>query len=115
LSVGTQFSANTKNFDISAYTYNSALRIIKDVMDVTSFEKLQVEISFGDNNIEGLVPLYQALNDNQEKWVSESDHKLMVEGLKKNLLALKEKTDNSGYDKLNKKLKKIIDSLSGSE
>lgn len=39
----------------------------------------------------------------------------MIEGLKKNLLALKEKTDNSGYDKLNKKLKKIIDSLSGSE
>lgn len=39
----------------------------------------------------------------------------MVEGLKKNLLALKEKTDNSGYDKLNKKLKKIIDSLSVSE
>ncbi len=39
----------------------------------------------------------------------------MVEGLKKNLLALKEKTDNSGYDKLNKKLKKIIDSLDSSE
>jgi hypothetical protein len=39
----------------------------------------------------------------------------MVEGLKKNLLALKEKTDNSGYDKLNKKLKKIIDGLSTTE
>lgn len=39
----------------------------------------------------------------------------MIEGFKKNLLALKEKTDNSGYDKLNKKLKKIIDSLSSSE
>ena len=65
LSVGTKFSSNTKNFDIHAYTYNSTLRIIKDVMDVTSFEKLQVEISFGDNDIEGLVPLYQALNDNQ--------------------------------------------------
>lgn len=65
LSVGTKFTTNTKNFDIQAYTYNSTLRIIKDVMDVTSFEKLQVEISFGDNDIEGLVPLYQALNDNQ--------------------------------------------------
>ena len=39
----------------------------------------------------------------------------MIEGLKKNLLALKEKTDNSGYDKLNKKLKKIIDSLDGAD
>jgi hypothetical protein len=37
LSVGTKFSANTKNFDIHAYTYNSTLRIIKDIMDVTSF------------------------------------------------------------------------------
>lgn len=34
-------------------------------MDVTSFEKLQVEISFGDSDIEGMVPLYEALNDNQ--------------------------------------------------
>ncbi len=42
LSVGTKFSSNTKNFDIQAYTYNSTLRIIKDVMEVTSFEKLQV-------------------------------------------------------------------------
>lgn len=39
----------------------------------------------------------------------------MIEGLKKNLLALKENTDNSGYYKLNKKLKKIIDSLSSTE
>ena len=39
----------------------------------------------------------------------------MIEGSKKNILALKENTDNSGYDKLNKKLKKIIDSLSSTE
>lgn len=39
----------------------------------------------------------------------------MIDALKKNLLALKEKTDNSGYDKLNKKLKRVIDSLSTSE
>ena len=38
----------------------------------------------------------------------------MIEGLKKNLLSLKEKTDNNGYDKLNKKLKIIIDSLNDS-
>lgn len=42
LSIGTKFSSQTKNFDIHAYTYNSILRIIKDVMDITSFEKLQV-------------------------------------------------------------------------
>ena len=39
----------------------------------------------------------------------------MIQGLKKNLLALKEKTDNNGYDKLNKKLKNIIDELNSSE
>lgn len=39
----------------------------------------------------------------------------MIEGFKKNLLALKEKTNNSGYDKLNNKLKKIIDSLEGGD
>jgi hypothetical protein len=39
----------------------------------------------------------------------------MILGLKKNLLALKEKTDNNGYDKLNKKIKKIIDSLKATE
>jgi hypothetical protein len=33
----------------------------------------------------------------------------------KNLLALKEKTDNNGYDKLNKKLKNIIDELNSSD
>lgn len=65
LSIGTQFSSNSKNLEIHAYTYNSTLRIIKDVMDVTSFEKLQVEISFGDNDIEGMVLVYEALNDNQ--------------------------------------------------
>lgn len=84
-------------------------------MDVSSFQKLQVQISFGDSNIQGMIPLYQALNDNEQRWISENDQKLMIEGLKKNLLSLKEKTDNSGYDKLNKKLKKIIDSLSSSE
>jgi len=65
LSIGTQFTTSTKNFDIQAYTYNSNLRIIKDIMEVTSFEKLQVEVSFGDSDIEGMVPLYEALNDNQ--------------------------------------------------
>jgi hypothetical protein len=35
----------------------------------------------------------------------------MIKGLKNSLLKLKEKTDNKGYDKLNKKLKKVIDSL----
>lgn len=42
LSIGTQFSSTTKSLDIHAYTYNSTLRVLKDVMDVTSFEKLQV-------------------------------------------------------------------------
>ena len=41
--------------------------------------------------------------------MGQSDQNSWLKDLEKNLLALKEKTDNSGYDKLNK-LKKIIDS-----
>lgn len=39
----------------------------------------------------------------------------MINGLKNSLLKLKEKTDNKGYDKLNKKLKKVIDGLKSNE
>lgn len=35
----------------------------------------------------------------------------MIGSLVKGLMRLKEKTDNNGYDKLNKKLKKVIDGL----
>lgn len=41
------------------------MRFIKETMEVTPFEKLQVEISFGDSDIEGMIPLYEALNDHQ--------------------------------------------------
>lgn len=104
---------------------------------MTPFEKLDVEISFGsDANIETHTVLFEALNDNQERWVPqktvfapsddkvksdasgrqvEESQKAMIQSLQKNLLALKEKTDNNGYDKLNKKLKSIIDALNEAE
>jgi len=74
-------------------------------MDATPFEKLDVEISFGsDANIETHTVLFEALNDNQERWVPENtvympegenqqqqkqQQKQMIENLQKNLLALK--------------------------
>ena len=60
-----------------------------------------------------MIPLYEALNDHQEKWVTEDE--TMIIGLKNSLMKLKEKTDNKGYDQLNKKLKKVIDSLKTTE
>lgn len=37
LSIGTKFDQHSKNFDISAYTYNHTLKFIKDTLDVNSF------------------------------------------------------------------------------
>jgi hypothetical protein len=63
LSVGTTFNKKSKNFDLSAYSFNQTYRFCKDLMDVTSFEKLDVSISLGEADFESMVPLFEAFND----------------------------------------------------
>lgn len=48
LSVGTNFNKSSTNFDLSAYSFNQTYRFCKDLMDVTSFERLDVSISLGE-------------------------------------------------------------------
>ena len=47
LSVGTAFAADCTNFAISAYSFNPTYRFCKDLLDVTAFEQLDVQLSLG--------------------------------------------------------------------
>lgn len=40
ISIGTQIDSNSENFNISAYSFNKPFLFCKDLMGLTSFEKL---------------------------------------------------------------------------
>lgn len=63
VSIGTKINDKSKNFDIAAYSFNKPFLFCKDLMGLTSFEKLEVTISFGDSDIESMAPLFEAMND----------------------------------------------------
>lgn len=69
LSIGTKINEKSNNFDIIAYTLNKPFLFYKDLMEMTSFEKLEVTISFGDSDIQSMAPLFESLND-QEQFIS---------------------------------------------
>lgn len=58
VSISTKINEKSKNFDISAYSFNKLFLFCKDLMGLTSFEKLEVTISFGDSDIESMTPLF---------------------------------------------------------
>lgn len=63
ISIGTKFTQNSENFSIDAYCFNQPYLFCKEFMGITSFEKLEVTLSFGDSDIESMAPLFEAMND----------------------------------------------------
>lgn len=63
LSVGTKFGPQAKNYSLDAYSFNQTYRHCKDVMDITAFERLEVNISLGDADFESMTPWFEAVND----------------------------------------------------
>jgi hypothetical protein len=47
LSIGTQFTPKSTNYDLTAYSFNQTYRFCKDLLDVTAFERLDVTLSLG--------------------------------------------------------------------
>lgn len=74
LSVGTTFPPGCSNFVLRAYSFNPTYRFCKDLLDVTAFEQLSVQISLGEADFESMAPLFEALRD-QEQVVPHADAK----------------------------------------
>jgi hypothetical protein len=91
-----------------AYSFNKAFMFCKDLMGVTSFEKLEVTISFGDSDIEAMSPLFEAMND-QEKFVPGEDMRELVQKFVGNLEQLKTTCESSNNEELRIKIKRIMD------
>lgn len=58
LSVGTNITKDTQNFQLGAYSFSQTYKFCKDIMDVTAFEKLNVSISLGEADFESMTPLF---------------------------------------------------------
>ena len=50
LSVGTIFTTNCSNFALRAYSLNPTYRFCKDLLDVTAFQQLDVQLSLGETD-----------------------------------------------------------------
>lgn len=48
LSLNTNITPETKNFQMNAYSFSQTYRFCKEIMDVTAFEQLDVTISLGE-------------------------------------------------------------------
>lgn len=63
VSIGTKINEKSENFKVEAYSFNKPFLFYKDLMGMTSFEKLEVTISFGDSDLQSMSPLFEAMND----------------------------------------------------
>lgn len=77
---------------------------------MTSFEKLEVTMSFGDSDIQSMSPLFEALND-QEKFIPSDNVAEQVGKLVSNLEQLKLSSESSKAEELRIQIKKSIDRL----
>ena len=66
LSVGTEITKQSKNFQLSAYSFSQTYRFCKDVLDITAFEKLNVSLSLGEADFQSMTPLFEAFNDHEK-------------------------------------------------
>lgn len=107
LSVGTLFTAASKNYNLEAYAFNQTYRHCKDVMDITAFEKLDVSISLGDADFESMTPLFEAVND-QEKVVPKDNASELMSVLSLRLKELKLHCEKEEGQALKVSLRDII-------
>lgn len=110
VSIGTTFTAKSENFSIDAYCFNQPYLFCKEFMGITSFEKLEVTLSFGDSDIESMAPLFEAMND-QEKFVAGDEVKDLITKLVENLKTLKVKCESKESEELRVQIRSIIDRL----
>lgn len=107
LSVATTLPPNANNFLIEAYSFNATYRHCKELMDVTSFEKLDATLSLGDAGFEAVAPLFEAMND-QEKVVPNGNAAGLMKTLAERLRELKLKCESEQGESLKLKLREIL-------
>lgn len=110
LSLNTEITSKTKNFELQAYSFSQTYRFCKDIMDVTAFEELQVSISLGEADFQSMVPLFEAFND-QEPVVPTGDAGNLMKVLGMRLKELKLRCDKEEGEDLKVRLREITSKI----
>lgn len=109
VSIGTRVN-EANSFSIDAYCFNQPYLFCKEFMGITSFEKLEATLSFGDADIESMAPLFEAMND-QEQFVAGDSVEQLIEKLVQNLKSLKVKCESKESEALRVEIRRLIDRL----